>query len=256
MIIVFPVIYFVFFLHALFCYDIAHANTVTFEKEYRYQASDADSKLSCRTISLEQVKRLLLEQLGTYIDGESQVKDFKLTKDQITTLMAGIVKVEIIDEQWDGKTHYLKAKLSADPAEITKHLAELQREKQKSKESDKKVDYELVERCGKRAEEIFNKPYIVGIDNSVSTQRFESHYNTSLKKCFMRIFGLEMHVYDEFLYEVNEQKVYAYYYFKTNVRTLDWKKNHGGSIVGSDGIEKDIKSSSEWQSYIHKMMTE
>lgn len=198
----------------------------------------------------------MLEQLGTYLDGETQVKDFKLTKDQVTTLMAGIVKVEIVDEQWDGKTYYLKAKLSADPAEVTKHLADLRQEKQKSKELVKKTDYELQERCGRRAEDIFSKPNIVGLADSVSKERFEGHYNTSLNKCFMRIYGLEMHTYDEFLYEVNEQKVYAYYYFKTNVRTLDWKKNHGGFILGSDGIEKDIESMSEWQSYIHKMMTE
>jgi hypothetical protein len=47
----------------------------TFEKEYTYQASEIDSKVSCRTIAMEQVKRLLLEELGTFLISETQVKD-------------------------------------------------------------------------------------------------------------------------------------------------------------------------------------
>ncbi len=41
---------------------LSHAEKVTFVKEYTYQASELDSKASCRTISLEMVKRLGLER--------------------------------------------------------------------------------------------------------------------------------------------------------------------------------------------------
>lgn len=53
------------------------AEKVTFVKEYTYQASELDSKASCRTISLEMVKRLLLEELGTYLISETEVKDHR-----------------------------------------------------------------------------------------------------------------------------------------------------------------------------------
>jgi len=72
--------------------NLAFAKMVTFEKEYTYQASEIDSKVSCRAIALEQVKRLLLEELGTYVESNTEVKDFQLTKDQITTLTAGSVE--------------------------------------------------------------------------------------------------------------------------------------------------------------------
>lgn len=72
--------------------NLAFAKMVTFEKEYTYQASEIDSKVSCRAIALEQVKRLLLEELGTYVESNTEVKDFQLTKDQITTLTAGLVE--------------------------------------------------------------------------------------------------------------------------------------------------------------------
>ena len=66
------------------------AETRTFIKEYTYQASEYDSKVTCRLLALEQVKRLLLEELGTYLESHTEVKNFQLTKDQIIVLTAGV----------------------------------------------------------------------------------------------------------------------------------------------------------------------
>jgi tetratricopeptide (TPR) repeat protein len=112
----------------------ASAGKAVFLKEYTYSASDMDSKISSRAIALEQVKRSLLEQLGTYLMAETDVKNFQITKDQITTLTAGIVSTEIIDEKWDGKNYYLKAKITADPTEISKSVDAFRKDTQKSKE--------------------------------------------------------------------------------------------------------------------------
>lgn len=119
---------------SLFLTATAFAEKVTFVKEYNYNASDLDSKVSSRAIALEQVKRLLLEELGTYLISETEVKNFRLTKDQVTTYSAGVVSAEVMDEKWDGKTYYLKAKVSADPAEVAKSLQNIANDKQKSKE--------------------------------------------------------------------------------------------------------------------------
>jgi len=110
------------FLFLLFIPHLTSAETRTFIKEYNYQASEYDSKVSCRVLALEQVKRLLLEDIGTYLESVTEVKNFQMTKDQITVLSAGIVKTQIEDERWDGKTFYLRAKISADTEELTKSL--------------------------------------------------------------------------------------------------------------------------------------
>jgi len=89
--------------------NLAFAQTRVFVEEYTYQASEADSRLSSRVMALEQVKRILLEKLGTYLESETEVKNFQLTKDQIVILSAGIVRAEIVEERWDGKTYYLKS---------------------------------------------------------------------------------------------------------------------------------------------------
>ena len=115
-------------------WTVAYGAVVTFTKEYTYQASEFDSKASSRILAIEQVKRLLLEELGTYLISETEVKNFQMTKDQITVFTAGIVSAEVIDEKWDGKTYYLKAKIAADPKDVSKAVDALRHDKQKTKE--------------------------------------------------------------------------------------------------------------------------
>ena len=128
----------------------AFAETKTFVREYTYQASEFDSKASCRVIALELVKRLLLEEIGTYLESETEVKNFQLTKDRITVLTAGIVRAEIIDESWDGNTlkYRLKAKITADPDSIIKSIDRLRNDQKKTKELEdvkKKADKAMAE---------------------------------------------------------------------------------------------------------------
>jgi tetratricopeptide (TPR) repeat protein len=116
----------------LFWVVSAGAKAVSYVREYTYQASEADSKLSCRTIALEQVKRLLLEELGTFLLSETTVKDSELTKDQVTSYTAGLVATVIMDEKWDGKTYAIKAKMTADPDQMAKSIKDLRKDREQS----------------------------------------------------------------------------------------------------------------------------
>lgn len=145
------------------------AELVTFQRDYSYQASEADSKLSSRAISLEQVKRLLLEEVGTYLESETEVKNFQLTKDQIVVLTAGIVRTEIIEEKWDGKVYYLKAIIAADPIEVAKSIDRLRKDRQKVKdleETRKKAD-ELL----KEVEKLKTELKAAGAEKKMSKQK-------------------------------------------------------------------------------------
>lgn len=143
------------FLLIIFSPDLTFAETKTFIKEYTYQASDLDSKISSRTIALEQVKRLLLEEVGAYLSTETDVRNFQLTRDRITALSAGVVQAEILSEKWDGRTYYMKARVSLDPQEVTRHIETLRSDNRKSRgleETNRKVDEAL-----KRIEELNNE---------------------------------------------------------------------------------------------------
>ncbi len=68
--------------------------------------------------------------------------------------------------------------------------------------SSKKELYELQERCGQRAEQVFKDKYAV----LSGSRNYENHYNSRLNKCFI-------HVYDtaaEYLLDVNENEESMY----------------------------------------------
>jgi hypothetical protein len=67
----------------LFIATTAFAETKTFIKEYTYHAGDEDSRNSSRIIALREVKRLLLEELGTYLESQTEVKNFQITKTRL-----------------------------------------------------------------------------------------------------------------------------------------------------------------------------
>jgi hypothetical protein len=138
----------IFVLLILFCPNLASAETKTFIKEYTYHAGDEDSRNSSRTIALREVKRLLLEELGTYLESQTEVKNFQMTKDQITTLTAGIVSAEVIEDKWDGKVYWLKAKIAANPQDVIKSVDSLRKDRAKVQE---------LEELRKRSEELLKE---------------------------------------------------------------------------------------------------
>jgi len=101
------------------------ASSREFIENYTYNAGESDSKLTCRTVSLIEVKRLLLEKIGTYLESRTEMKNFAIEKDEIVTLTAGIVKLEILDEKWNGEQYSLTARIEAIPEEITQAINDL-----------------------------------------------------------------------------------------------------------------------------------
>ena len=55
---------YIFFIGLLFSQSL---RAEIYIREYTYNASEADSKLSSRTIALDQVKIILLQEIGTHI---------------------------------------------------------------------------------------------------------------------------------------------------------------------------------------------
>lgn len=105
-----------------------------FEKEYTYPAGEGDSKLVCREAAMAILKREVIEEMGVAVISVSEDKRsssrgkngkeevLRLDKDQIVVASGGSVKAEILQERWDGRTYWVKARLQADPAEVKKNV--------------------------------------------------------------------------------------------------------------------------------------
>ncbi len=108
-------------------------------REYVHQVGDADSKVTSRQISMQEIKVELLGELGTYIDSRIEISQSYNNgdsfKQDVTALTAGFVRVELIEERFNGETYFLKGKLFADPDEIIIRINQLGKNDTKSKEN-------------------------------------------------------------------------------------------------------------------------
>jgi TPR repeat protein len=132
---------FLFILITVMIFPItASAAMKEYIREYVHHVGDADSKVTSRQISMEEIKVALLSELGTYISSRVDIVQGNKTdtefKEEIVALTAGYVLVELLEERFDGETYYLKAKLSADPDDVVSRINELGKSNKES-EADK-----------------------------------------------------------------------------------------------------------------------
>lgn len=75
------------------------AEIQTFTATHTYVLGDHDSKDDARQRCLLETKRKILEQAGVYIESASEVKNFDLTKDKITSFAAAVMQVKETKEE-------------------------------------------------------------------------------------------------------------------------------------------------------------
>ena len=103
------------------------AENQTFTATHTYILGDHDSKDDARQRCLLEAKRKILEQAGVYIESASEVKNFDLTKDKITSFAAAVMQVKDSKEEVSFRqghmTMTLTLKADVDLAEVRKQLA-------------------------------------------------------------------------------------------------------------------------------------
>ena len=106
---------------------VAFAEIQTFTATHTYTLGDHDSKDDARQRCVLEAKRKILEQAGVYIESASEVKDFDLTKDKISSFAAAVMQVKDTKEevgfQQGHMTLTLKLTAQVDLAEMRKQLA-------------------------------------------------------------------------------------------------------------------------------------
>ena len=121
-----------------------------------------------------------------------------------------------------------------------------------------KEDYELQERCGKRAEEFFKREYGSGISHTeggYSMSGYINHYNKKLNKCFFLLtlsdspykgknksFSTTIELFD-----INEQNEYGNFYIRPQVDKFP---------IACKVVDKFCHSQAEWQALIKPYMEE
>ena len=69
------------------------AQTRTIRTTGEYRMGDNDTRSDAKRLALLDAKRLALEQVGTYVEGITEVRDLQLSRDELRAYTAGIVEV-------------------------------------------------------------------------------------------------------------------------------------------------------------------
>jgi tetratricopeptide (TPR) repeat protein len=111
-----------------------YAEPKTFVREYTYQAGEYDSRLTCRAIAMTEAKRLLLEELGTFLKSSTTVQNGMVVSDDISIYTAGAVQTKLVDEKWDGAQYWLKVQIDADPDSVALAVKMIRQDQSKATE--------------------------------------------------------------------------------------------------------------------------
>lgn len=100
-----------------------------FTRDYTYRAGDDDSKNSARSKAIEQVKLLLLEEIGIYIQSYIEIDKEDTRKEsssflshEIRTTTAGVTKTQVLTEEWSGNEYKLRVRITIDVEDVIKRI--------------------------------------------------------------------------------------------------------------------------------------
>lgn len=83
----------------LICHSPAHAKVETIYATYKYIMGDNDTKHDAKTLCYTSAKRRLLEKVGAFITSETEMKNYKITRDEVTSYSAAFLDVEVESEK-------------------------------------------------------------------------------------------------------------------------------------------------------------
>ena len=112
---------------------ILFAKENTFVREYAYQVSDNDTKITSRENAFENVKSLLKEDISSFYineinweDGETILDGKYIKKNDyeknIQSMLVNIDQIKITYEMWNGKIYLLKGKIDIDLDDIREKI--------------------------------------------------------------------------------------------------------------------------------------
>jgi hypothetical protein len=146
-------IYFLFYflITTIMLPTMSLAEIKTIYEECEYVMGDNDTRNDAKRLCLIEAKRKVLERVGTYVESDTNVLNFNLTRDEIRAYTAGIIKTEIVSEStsFNGKSTVIQMKIKADvdTSVLANRILEIHRDKDLAHKYGKtQDDYKQLER--------------------------------------------------------------------------------------------------------------
>ena len=97
------------------------ADVKTFVRDYTYNASETDSKVSARQSALQQLQSIVIQEVGVQVQSSFATQE-NLSNEEFSrqvqanyqTFARALTKTQILKEEWNGETFYIKARIEVD----------------------------------------------------------------------------------------------------------------------------------------------
>ena len=108
------------------------AKTEVIYATHKTVMGDNDSKNDARRMCFLEAKRQVLEKAGTYIETQTKVQNYQLTKDEISTYAAALLKVDVVKEEWklvgENMAVEMTVKANVDTNYVEQQLSRIQKD--------------------------------------------------------------------------------------------------------------------------------
>ena len=159
---------------------ITSVQAQTYIRDYTYKASDIDSKVTSRINALDQVKLILLQEIGTHIRHAINITQDSsgnsYASEDVEAITAGLTKVDILEEKWNGETFYLKASIVADTERVLNALEAFKNEKSEESEQQLQALKDTQRKLKESREEIAKLRNLLAQANSSEKEKIVVKY--------------------------------------------------------------------------------
>jgi len=129
---------------------------------------DNDTKNDAKRLCFIEAKRMLIEKVGTYIESETEISNYRLSRDEVRTFTGAFVKTEILNEEtkYEGQSIviYMSIKADVDPTSVIDNIKRIKEDKKLERKV--KTQQEQISQLEKKIRTIQGKLSTSDIDRS------------------------------------------------------------------------------------------
>lgn len=112
----------------------AYADVREYIRDYTYVATDYDSKITSRINAIDGLKASVLDEIGVYVGQVIEVNQDALGNAYMSAdtvqITAGIISLDLLKEDWNRITYYVKGKLTADDKQVLEAVKALRKDQE------------------------------------------------------------------------------------------------------------------------------
>lgn len=110
-------------------HGVANATIREYIRDYDYHVTDYDTRFTARVSAIDGLKHSVLNEIGTFVSdvikiNKDDLGNTYMSKDT-TQITAGIISLNILEEDWDKTIYSIKGKLMADDEEVLRFVKQL-----------------------------------------------------------------------------------------------------------------------------------